>query len=189
MISTAKLRYLRIAPRKVRLVADLIRGKTVKKAESILTFTTKGAASSALKLLKQAVANAKNNFQVDENDLYISKIIVDEGKKYKRQLPRARGRADIILKRTSHITLVLDEIDKGKPFGYAQAKKKEKIKKPSFVKGKKEKVKTVKQEVSEEKEEEIKGVVEKKTRKKFEPERIKSEKQKGLKRFFRRKAF
>ena len=166
------------------MVADLIRGKTVKKAESILAFTRKGAALSALKLLKQAVANAKNNFQVDENNLYISKIIVDEGKKYKRQFPRARGRADIILKRTSHITLVLDEIDK--------SKKKQKIRKPSLVKtmkGKKEKVKTVKEEVSEEKEEEVKEVIEKKTRKKFEPERIKSEKQKGLRRFFRRKAF
>ncbi len=181
MISTAKLRYLRIAPRKVRMVADLIRGKTVKKAESILAFTRKGAVLSTLKLLKQAVANARNNFQIDENNLYISKIIVDEGKKYKRQLPRARGKADIILKRTSHITLVLDEIDK--------SKKKQKIKKPSFVKGKKEKVKTVKEEVLEEKEEEVKEVVEKKTRKKFEPERVKSEKQKGLKRFFRRKAF
>ncbi len=174
MISTAKLRYLRIAPRKTRLVADLIRGKTVKKAESILAFTRKGAALPIAKLLKQAVANAKDSFQIDDNNLYISKIIVDEGAKYKRQLPRARGRADIILKKTSHITLVLDEIDK--------KKKKQKIKK-------KEKVKTVKEEVSEEKEEEKKEVVEKKTRKKFEPEKIKSEKQKGLKRFFRRKAF
>jgi len=190
MISTAKLRYLRIAPRKVRLVADLIRGKTVKKAESILAFTRKGAVLPTLKLLKQAVANAKDGFQIDESNLYISKIIVDEGTKYKRQLPRARGRADIILKKTSHITLVLDEIDK--------SKKKEKVKKPSLskakadkktVKGEKEKAGTVKQQVSEEKDEEVKEVVEKKIRQKFEPERIKPEKQKGLRRFFRRKAF
>jgi glycerol dehydrogenase-like iron-containing ADH family enzyme len=91
-------------------------------------------------------------------------------------LPRARGRADIIHKKTSHITLVLDEIDK--------TKKKKKIEK-------KIKPKIVKEEVLEEKEkeEEVKEVVEKKIRQKFEPERIKAEKQKGLKRFFRRKAF
>jgi large subunit ribosomal protein L22 len=177
MISIAKLRYLRIAPRKVRLVTDLIRGKTAEQAEKILTFTRKGAALPVLKLLNQAIANAKNNFQVvDEHNLYISKILVDEGTKLKRQLPRARGRADIIHKKTSHITLVLDEIDK--------TKKKKKIEK-------KIKPKIVKEEVLEEKEkeEEVKEVVEKKIRQKFEPERIKAEKQKGLKRFFRRKAF
>lgn len=177
MISIAKLKYLRIAPRKVRLVTDLIRGKTAKKAEKILAFTRKRAALPVLKLLNQAMANAKNNFQViDENNLYISKILVDEGTKLKRQLPRARGRADIIQKKTSHITLVLDEIDK--------TKKKKKIEKEI-------KPKVVKEEVlkEKEKEEEIKEVVEKKTRQKFEPERIKTEKQKGLKRFFRRKAF
>jgi len=190
MISTAKLKYLRIAPRKVRLVADLIRGKTVKKAESILTFARKGAVQPTLKLLRQAVANAKDSFQIDESNLYISKIIVDEGTKYKRQLPRARGRADIIMKKTSHITLVLDEIDK--------SKKKQRTEKPSVVKVKtdkkvmkdeKEKVKAVKQEVSEEKDEEVKEVVEKKRRQKFETERVRSQKQKGLRRFFRRKAF
>ena len=89
MISTAKLKYLRIAPRKVRLVASLIRGKTVNKAEKLLSFTRKRAALPILKLLKQAIANAKNSFQVDENNLYISKIIVNEGIKLKRQFPRA----------------------------------------------------------------------------------------------------
>lgn len=172
MISTAKLKYLRIAPRKVRLVANLVRGKTAKKAEILLTFTRKGAALPVLKLLKQAIANAKSNFQVDENNLYISKIIVDEGIKHKRQFPRARGRADIIFKKTSHITLVLDEIDK-------KAKKKKT----------KAKVKIVKEKELPEEKEEKKEAVEKKTRQKFEPEKVRAKKGKGLRRFFRRKAF
>lgn len=107
---TAKLNYLRIAPRKTRLVADLIRRKKVEQAQTFLKFTTKRAAEPILKLLKSAVANAKNNFQLEEQNLYISKIMVDEGPKLKRWLPRARGRADEILKRVSHITIVLDEI-------------------------------------------------------------------------------
>lgn len=109
---TAKLRYLRIAPRKVRLVADLIRGKSVEEAQTILNFTVKRAAQPLLKLLKSAIANAKNNFQLEEANLYISKILVDEGPKYKRWMPRARGRASLIQKKTSHITLILDEINK-----------------------------------------------------------------------------
>ncbi|PJA84728.1 MAG: 50S ribosomal protein L22, partial [Candidatus Nealsonbacteria bacterium CG_4_9_14_3_um_filter_37_13] len=84
MSVTAKLRYLRIAPRKVRLVADLIREKSVEEAQTILSFTTKKAAKVLLKLLKQAIANAKTNFQLEEKNLYISKILVDEGPKYKR---------------------------------------------------------------------------------------------------------
>ncbi|MDI6591661.1 MAG: 50S ribosomal protein L22 [Patescibacteria group bacterium] len=112
MLITAKLRYLRIAPRKVRLVADLIRGKKVEEAQNILNFTVKRAAKPLLKLLKSAIANAKNNFQLEESNLYISKILVDEGPKYKRWRARARGRADQIQKKTSHLTLVLDEITK-----------------------------------------------------------------------------
>jgi len=105
----SSLKYLRIAPRKVRLVSDLIRGKSVKEAESILNFTRKRAALPILKLLKSAISNAKHNFKLDENKLYISKITVDEGPKMKKIFPRARGRADIIQKKTSHITLVLKE--------------------------------------------------------------------------------
>jgi len=108
----AYLRHLRMAPRKVRLVADLIRGKSVEEAQNILNFTTKRVALPLLKLLKQAIFNAKNNFQLDEKNLYISKIIVDEGPKLKRVFPRARGHADEIQKKTSHITLVLEEIQK-----------------------------------------------------------------------------
>ena len=131
MVVTAKLKYLRIAPRKVKLVADLIRGKKVSQALNFLEFLPKKSALPFLKLLKQAIANAKHNFQLDESNLYISKILVDEGPKLKRQMPRARGQADEIYKRTSHISLVLNEIEK-KPKEMKEIKeieKKEKIKK------------------------------------------------------------
>jgi len=111
---TAKLRYLRIAPRKVRLVADLIRGKSVEEAQTILNFTQKRAALPILKLLKQATANAQNNFQLSKENLFIAKILVNEGSKLKRVFPRARGSADTIQKKTSHITLVLEEKEKPK---------------------------------------------------------------------------
>ncbi len=109
MAVTAKLNYLRIAPRKVRLIADLIRGKSTKEAETILHFQVRRASGPMAKLLKSAIANAKNNFKLKEEGLYISKITVDEGPKLKRSRPRARGRAYEIQKKTSHITLVLDE--------------------------------------------------------------------------------
>lgn len=107
---TAKLRHLRIAPRKVRLVADLIRGKSVREAETLLQFQIKRGAKPIQKLLKSAVANARNNFKLSEENLYISKITVDEGPKLKRWRARARGRAYPIQKKTSHITLILDEL-------------------------------------------------------------------------------
>jgi large subunit ribosomal protein L22 len=110
----AKLNYLRIAPRKVRLVADLIRGKSVGEAQAILSFTIKKGSSPLLKLLSSAAASARNNFQLEESNLYVSKIKVDEGPKYKRFFPRARGQAYEIQKKTSSITLVLDMIEKRK---------------------------------------------------------------------------
>lgn len=106
----AQLNNLRIAPRKVRLVADAIRNKTANEAEAILNFTVKKSSPAMLKLLNSAVSNAKNNFQLDKNNLYISKITVDEGVKLKRWMPRARGRASEIMKRSSHICLILKEI-------------------------------------------------------------------------------
>lgn len=106
---TAKLNYLRIAPRKVRLVADLVRGKRVEEARTILGFTPKRAAPVLLKLLESAVANAKNDFQLDADRLYLKKLVVDEGPKLKRWRPRARGQAYEIQKKSSHITLVLAE--------------------------------------------------------------------------------
>ena len=177
----ARLNYLRIAPRKVRLVADLIRKKRVKEAQIILNFTVKKAAHPLLKLLNSAIANAQNNFQLDPENLYISKITVDEGPKYKRWMPRARGQVSEIQKKTSHITLVLEEIK--------EEKRKRKIKE------KKEKVKEVSEEkqkeVIEKKEEVIKEKEEVLSSKKAKPP-IKIPKPvipKGIKRIFRRKAF
>ncbi len=103
----AKLNYLRIAPRKVRLVADLIRGKSVKDAQALLNFSLKKAAFPLKKLLNSARENAKNNFHLDEDTLYISEIKVDEGPKLKRWRARARGRAAEIQKKSSHVTLVI----------------------------------------------------------------------------------
>jgi len=105
----ARLNYLRISPRKVRLVANLIRGMDVEEARTQLKFLTKRAARPLLKLLESAIANALHNFNISEDKLYIYKITVDEGPSLKRYIPRAMGRADLILKRTSHITIVLRE--------------------------------------------------------------------------------
>ncbi|MFA6348294.1 MAG: 50S ribosomal protein L22 [Candidatus Paceibacterota bacterium] len=109
MAFEAKLKHLRIAPRKVRLVADLVRGKKVEEAQAILNFTVKRASLPVLKLLNSALANAKNVAQKDSSSLFISKITVDGGPVLKRILPRAKGKADRMIKRSSHITIVLDE--------------------------------------------------------------------------------
>ncbi|OHA62315.1 MAG: 50S ribosomal protein L22 [Candidatus Wildermuthbacteria bacterium GWA2_46_15] len=105
----AKLNHLRMAPRKVRLVADVIRGKNALKARANLSFLPRRAAKPFLGLLDSALANAKNNFQLDEKTLYLAKVLVDEGPKLKRWRPRARGRAFPIQKKTSHLTIVLQE--------------------------------------------------------------------------------
>lgn len=110
MANQVKLKYLHISPRKVRLVADAIRGKKVDEAQSILSFTVKKASLPVLKLLNSAVANVKGK----TDKLYISKITVDEGPVMKRVLPRAKGRGDVLKKRSSHVTLVLDEIKENK---------------------------------------------------------------------------
>jgi len=166
MLVVAKLNYLRITPRKVRLVADAIRGKTVGEAQIILNFLVKKAAQPLLKLLKSAVANARNNFQIEEANLYISKITVDEGPKYKRWRARARGRAAAIQKKTSHITLWLDEIVK-------KAKKVKKIKKT--------------RPKSTEKITKVPKIEKPKFKPELEVKKPKSEKE--IKRIFRRKAF
>jgi large subunit ribosomal protein L22 len=105
----ARLRFVRVAPRKARLVADLIRGKGSEEALNILTFTKKAAAKTLIKLLKSAIANANQKKTIDIDRLYIKKVTVDQGPTMKRYQPRALGRATMIRKRTSHITLVLDE--------------------------------------------------------------------------------
>ncbi|MBI4114273.1 MAG: 50S ribosomal protein L22 [Candidatus Niyogibacteria bacterium] len=106
----AKLKYLRIAPRKVRLVASSIRKESYVKARRHLSFLPKRASIPIKKLLESAGANAKNNFNLNAETLYVKKITVDEGPVFKRYMPRAMGRATIIRKKSSHITLVLDEV-------------------------------------------------------------------------------
>lgn len=139
----AKLNHLRIAPRKVRLVADLIRGKAVVEAQTILSFGDKKANLPMLKLLNQAMANAKNNFQLDPLNFFIAVITVDEGPKSKRYQPRARGQAYEIQKKSSHITLTLEEIVKGAKKIAAEKKEiaKEEEKKEEIFKSEKPKSK------------------------------------------------
>jgi large subunit ribosomal protein L22 len=109
MEAKAHLSTLRVTPRKTRLVADMIRGKDVAEAESILRFTNRGVAEPLLKLLRSAKANAVNNHDMFEDNLVVAKVFVNEGPTLKRYLPRARGRADLLRKRTSHVTIVLEE--------------------------------------------------------------------------------
>ncbi len=106
----ANLNYFRTSPRKVRAVADLVKGLPVNIAIKQLMFSPKRAGSPLLKLLKSAISNAKNNFRLEPQNLFIKEFKVDEGPVFKRYMPRARGRATIIRKRTSHISLVLDEL-------------------------------------------------------------------------------
>ena len=103
------LSNLRVAPRKSRLAVDLIRGKKVAEAKNIIEFTIKKAAEPISKLLHSAVASALHDFKLEEENLYISKITVDEGPKLKRSFPMSRGKAYPIIKRTSNITLVLSD--------------------------------------------------------------------------------
>ncbi len=105
----SRLKYLRISPRKVRLVADLIRGMDAVKAERQLTFLNRRAKNPLLNLLKSALANAKSSADLEKENLYISEVRVDKGPTLKRWRPRAFGRATPILKRTSHIFLALEE--------------------------------------------------------------------------------
>lgn len=109
MEAKAVAKYVRIAPRKVRVVMDLIRGKDVAEAFAILKFTPKVGADAIEKVLKSAVANAENNFDMDVDNLYVSSAYVDQGPTLKRIHPRSRGQAFKILKRTSHITVVVEE--------------------------------------------------------------------------------
>jgi len=109
MEARAIARYVRISPRKVRLVIDLVRGKKVDEALAILEFTPKRAAKVVKKLIKSAVANAEQNPDVDVDNLYIKRIYADHGPILKRIRPRAVGRAPMIRKRTSHITIILKE--------------------------------------------------------------------------------
>ena len=109
MEAKAIARYVRLTPRKARLVADVVRGKSALQALDILTFTNKKAAVVIKKVLSSAIANATNNLGMNEENLYVAKIMVDEGPMLKRVMPRAMGRADIIHKKTAHVTIVVAE--------------------------------------------------------------------------------
>ena len=109
MEAVAKAKFVHISPRKARLVADAVRGMKVGEALNKLKFTPKKAAGLMAKVINSAVANATNDSNVDVDNLYIKKAFVDGGPTMKRWRPRAMGRAFIIRKRTSHITVVVDE--------------------------------------------------------------------------------
>jgi large subunit ribosomal protein L22 len=102
-------RYARVSDTKARIVLEQIKGKDIDTASSILLYSPRYASELILKVLKSAVANAKNNMQLDEEDLVVMEVFADQGPTMRRLKPRARGRADRISKRTSHITIVLDE--------------------------------------------------------------------------------
>ena len=109
---TAKLRFLRMGPRKVRLIVDMIRGKKVTRALDLLSVMPKRAARPVLKLLNSAVANAKHNHSLAVEDLKVAQIYVDGGPVLKRWMPKAHGRATPVRERTSHINLVLGVMEK-----------------------------------------------------------------------------
>ena len=109
MEARAYLKYLRISPRKVSILCDLIRGKDVKTATAYLMQTPKAASEPMLKLLKSAVANAENNHGMNADNLYVSTAVANPGPILKRMMPRAQGRAYRINKRTSHVTLAVTE--------------------------------------------------------------------------------
>ena len=111
MEARAVLKYARISPRKMKIVLDLIRNKPAKVAMGILKNTPKSASEYLTKLLASAIANAENNHNMDKDKLYVSECYATQGPTLKRIRPRAQGRAFKILKKTSHVTLVLKEME------------------------------------------------------------------------------
>jgi large subunit ribosomal protein L22 len=109
----AVAKYIRMSPRKARLVVDLIRGKNAKTALAILQHTPNMPAEPIYKVLHSAMANAENNFEMNRDDLYVAKVFIDQGPVLKRFRPRARGMASKIRKPTSHITIILKEQKEG----------------------------------------------------------------------------
>lgn len=165
----ASLKYLRISPKKVRLVANLIKHKTVAEAKSQLLVLPQRAKRPIMKLLDSAISNAKHNFQLAEENLYIKNITVDPGPSLKRWMPRARGSASPIYRRSSHINLVLEEL-KNRP------KKVKRIVPPAILsEAEKGKSKESKKEIKK---------VERKAPKKI----VKTEEVRAKQKIFRRKA-
>lgn len=125
----ATLRYLHIAPRKVGLVVNAIKGLSVNEAEAQLMFRAKRSSHPVLKLLRSAVANAKNNFKLNPENLIVKEIRVDQGPMLKRFLPRAMGRATPIHKKMSHVSITLESKEKAKETRFTIASKAKKVKK------------------------------------------------------------
>ncbi len=154
--ATAKLNYLRMAPRKTRLVANMIKGLSANEAEAQLLLHSKKAGEPILKLLRSAIANAKQkNIQLE--NLFVKEIRVDQGPMLKRFMPRAQGRATPIQKKTSHITLILAESEKPKQSRFKIVKP-ERIKKSVAEKIKKEKFESKEKTKEEELIKEVKPV-------------------------------
>ena len=109
MEARAYLKFLRISPRKVKIVCDLIRGKDIETARAYLLQTPKAASEPMLKLLNSAVANAENNHNMEADKLYVSTVLADPGPTLKRGRPRAKGSYNRILKRTTHLTIGVSE--------------------------------------------------------------------------------
>jgi len=161
----AKLNHLRIAPRKVRLVANMIRGKKALDALDLLNFVIKRPGLPIMKLLASAIANARNNFHIESENLFITKITVDEGPMQKRWMPRARGVAGPIHKKTSHITLVLEEVGGKGIVKPAEKENEAVIKKEKIITKEKPKFKSIDRN-----------------------EKLRTEPARGIKKMFRRKA-
>ena len=111
---TAQLRFYRMGPKKMRLIADLIRGKKVERSQAVLSLLNKKGAKPILKLLNSAVANAKHNHNIESARLFVKSIMVDGGPVLKRFMPKAHGRATPVRERTSHVKLVLSELPETK---------------------------------------------------------------------------
>lgn len=127
---SAKLKHLRITPRKTRAVANVIRGLPVEEARGQLMLSSRRVSIPLLKLLQSAIANAKNNFNSETAKLYIKEIRVDQGPKFKRWTPRARGSASTIQKKTSHVTIILGVAENLKQPKFVIAPKPKKSKTP-----------------------------------------------------------
>jgi large subunit ribosomal protein L22 len=190
---SAKLNNFRKSPRKVRLVAGLLRGLSAKDAQNQLKFIIKGSALNFEKLLKSAVSNAENNFGLDKDNLFVKDVIVNEGAKLKRWLPRAYGRASLILKRTSNIEIIVAEVVPGKGRKKVVKQEIKEVKgKPEIAKKEKEKTEEIKEPAfakASAGKEEKKEVIKEREEKEFIDEKKKAESSKGfLKRVFRRKS-
>lgn len=129
MQARAEAKYIRIAPRKVRLVIDLIRGMSVQNARMQLEFSKKAAAKPVLKLLNSAVANAEHNLKADTSEFKVMAAYVNEGPKFMRFMPRAQGRATPLRKRMSHISIIVGDEEKIEKVETKKVAKKETVKK------------------------------------------------------------